>query len=245
MFAQANSEHCRHKIFNASWRIDGLAQPQSLFAMIRATHAANPQGTLVAYSDNSSVIAGTVVERSAVVGAPVSPMDVLFRIADLSSLWLVANIPETQLRQVRRGQPVKVTLDALPDITVDGRVSFVADAVRSDTRTVDVRVVVPNADGRLKPGMFARVRIETGATNSPSVSGVVIPGVAVQRLAGATVVFVQTGPREFTARPIAAEETAGGQVLVVDGLNPGEVVVTRGSFILKAEAVRGQSGESH
>jgi phosphoribosylformylglycinamidine synthase len=63
MFAQANSEHCRHKIFNASWRIDGLAQPQSLFAMIRATHAANPQGTLVAYSDNSSVIAGTVVDR--------------------------------------------------------------------------------------------------------------------------------------------------------------------------------------
>jgi phosphoribosylformylglycinamidine synthase len=63
MFAQANSEHCRHKIFNAAWTIDGEAQPQSLFAMIRATHAASPRGTLVAYSDNSSVIEGGVVER--------------------------------------------------------------------------------------------------------------------------------------------------------------------------------------
>ena len=63
MFAQANSEHCRHKIFNATWRIDGELQPQSLFAMIRATHAAHPGGTLVAYSDNSSVIEGGIAER--------------------------------------------------------------------------------------------------------------------------------------------------------------------------------------
>jgi len=63
MFAQANSEHCRHKIFNATWRIDGEPQPQSLFAMIRATHAAHPGGTLVAYADNSSVIEGGVAER--------------------------------------------------------------------------------------------------------------------------------------------------------------------------------------
>jgi len=63
MFAQANSEHCRHKIFNADWIIDGVREPQSLFAMIRATHAAHPQGTLVAYSDNSSVIAGATVDR--------------------------------------------------------------------------------------------------------------------------------------------------------------------------------------
>ncbi len=63
MFAQANSEHCRHKIFNATWRIDGLEVPQSLFAMIRATHAAHPQGTLVAYEDNASVIEGAVVDR--------------------------------------------------------------------------------------------------------------------------------------------------------------------------------------
>ncbi len=63
MFAQANSEHCRHKIFNADWIVDGVREPQSLFAMIRATHAAHPQGTLVAYSDNSSVIAGATVDR--------------------------------------------------------------------------------------------------------------------------------------------------------------------------------------
>ncbi len=63
MFAQANSEHCRHKIFNAAWRIDGEPQSQSLFAMIRATHAAHPEGTLVAYSDNASVLEGSVVER--------------------------------------------------------------------------------------------------------------------------------------------------------------------------------------
>ena len=59
MFAQANSEHCRHKIFNADWVIDGVAQPRSLFAMIRNTHAASPQGTLVAYSDNAAVVEGS------------------------------------------------------------------------------------------------------------------------------------------------------------------------------------------
>ena len=63
MFAQANSEHCRHKIFNADWVIDGVAQTQSLFAMIRNTHAKNPQGTVVAYSDNSSIIEGARVQR--------------------------------------------------------------------------------------------------------------------------------------------------------------------------------------
>ena len=63
MFAQANSEHCRHKIFNASWVIDGQPQPHSLFGMIRTTHAANPQGTVSAYSDNAAVMAGAVVRR--------------------------------------------------------------------------------------------------------------------------------------------------------------------------------------
>jgi phosphoribosylformylglycinamidine synthase len=58
MFAQANSEHCRHKIFNASWVVDGVPQPKSLFAMIRDTHAAHPQGTIVAYSDNAAVMEG-------------------------------------------------------------------------------------------------------------------------------------------------------------------------------------------
>src|SRR5206468_11031603 len=63
MFAQANSEHCRHKIFNASWIIDGVPQEDSLFAMIRATHAAHPQGTVVAYADNAAVIKGASVDR--------------------------------------------------------------------------------------------------------------------------------------------------------------------------------------
>src|SRR6185503_13954778 len=63
MFAQANSEHCRHKIFNADWVVDGEAQPQSLFAMIRATHAANPKGTVVAYSDNAAIMEGREARR--------------------------------------------------------------------------------------------------------------------------------------------------------------------------------------
>src|SRR5215470_8753697 len=63
MFAQANSEHCRHKIFNADWWIDGVRQPQSLFAMIRHTHAASPQRTIVAYADNAAVMEGTTVRR--------------------------------------------------------------------------------------------------------------------------------------------------------------------------------------
>ncbi len=193
----------------------------------------------------SSPIDGTVVERTSAVGAPVSPADVLFRIADLRSLWLVASVPETRARAVQRGQVVEVALDALPETPVEGRVSYVAETVRPDTRTVDVRVVVPNTSGRLKPGMFARARIRTREPGSGTAAAglMTIPTIAIQRLAGSAVVFVKTGEREFTARTISVGEASGDRTVVVDGLNPRDIVVTHGSFILKAEAVRGQSAE--
>ncbi len=189
----------------------------------------------------TSPIGGSVVERGAVVGAPVSPSDVLFRIVDLSSLWLVVSVPETQLREIRRGQTIKVAVDALPDTPVEGRLSVIADTVRPDTRTVDVRVIVPNSDGRLKLGMFARARINTAATADRGRAAVTIASEAVQRLEGSTVVFLQTGEREFTVRRVVLGDPVGDRVIVIDGVKPGDVIVTRGAFILKAEAVRAQA----
>lgn len=192
-----------------------------------------------------SPIAGTVIERGAVLGGPVTETDVLFRVADLGSLWLIAKVPETELRRVRRGQPVTISVDALPDTQAEGRVSYIAETVDPATRAVDVRVVVPNRDGRLKPGMFARARIATGASANHTAGPLTIPRAAVQQLAGKPVVFVKTGDREFTARDVVLGETTGDRVTVVEGLEPGQQVVTLGSFVLKAEAVRGQAAEPH
>src|SRR5581483_6716720 len=108
-----------------------------------------------------SPIQGTVIERNATIGAPVGPDTVLFKLADLSMLWLVAKVPEMTMRDIRRGDTVRVRVDALPDQPVSGRVSYIGATISETTRTVDVRIDIPNGTGHLKPGMFARAQLTT------------------------------------------------------------------------------------
>jgi membrane fusion protein, heavy metal efflux system len=209
----------------------GLAPPQS-----------NSPGPAAALLPIRSPIQGTVIERSATIGAPVAPDAVLFKLADLSTLWLVAQVPETAIRDIRRGNTVTVTVDAMPDQPVSGRVSYIGATVADTTRTVDVRIDVPNKAGELKPGMFARAQLAT-RNASEQTAKLLIPQIAVQELNRARVVFVPRPDGGFDVRQVTVGATAGDDVEVVSGLKAGETIVSAGSFTLKSQAVRGEAGE--
>ena len=191
-----------------------------------------------------SPIQGTVIERNTTIGAPVGPDTVLFKLADLSVLWLVAKVPETAVRDIRRGDTVTVKVDALPDQPVSGRVSYIGATVSDTTRTVDVRIDVPNRTGGLKPGMFARAQLATrSAAERPD--QLLIPQIAVQELNRKRVVFVPRSDGGFDVREVTVGASVGDDIEVVSGLKVGETIVTGGSFTLKSQAVRGEAGESH
>ena len=191
-----------------------------------------------------SPIQGTVIDRQAVLGAPVAPDDVLFTIADLSTLWLIAKVPETVIRDIRLGDAVTVLVDALPDRRFAGRVSYIASVVAPASRTVDVRISVENAGRELRAGMFARARLAArAAAGDPGRP--VVPRTAVQTLNGRTVVFVPGEPGHFRIQEVTLGRDLGGDVEVLAGLAEGDRVVVTGSFTLKAEAVRGAVGHPH
>jgi cobalt-zinc-cadmium efflux system membrane fusion protein len=220
----------------------------------------------------TSPIAGTVIERTAAADAPVQPDSVLFTIADLRSLWLTVKVPELNATQIRRGQRVQIDVRALPGAPITGAIDYVAPIVDAGTRTVDVRLSVPNPQGMLRPGMSATAKFELTATAPPSASPasrassaspanaaasgsprpaassarILIPRAAVQELNQASVVFVATDEeRRFEPKPVTLGATYGPDVEILSGLTAGTRIVVRGAFTLKAQAVRGGAAHDH
>ena len=175
----------------------------------------------------NSPIDGIVVERNATVGASVGTDANLFKIIDLSRVWIDANVFEKDLQQVRPGQEVKLTVPAFPGSTFSGRVILINSVVDPDTRTVKVRTEVANSDGRLKPDMFANVQIVT-ALNRTAIS---IPQSAVLNDEGKSVVFVAEGDG-YKKRQVQPGIQNNDRVEIIDGLNAGDKVVTKGNYLL-------------
>jgi cobalt-zinc-cadmium efflux system membrane fusion protein len=195
----------------------------------------------------TSPISGTVIERTAAADAPVGADSVLFTIADLRSLWLTVRVPETSVSTIRRGQAVSVVVGGMPDRPVEGRVDYIAPIVNPETRSVDVRLKVPNTKGDLRPGTSASARFElpTPPTSAGQEAPVLIPRTAVQELNQASVVFVPTGERAFVARSVTLGSSYGNQVEVVAGVKAGDRIVVQGAFTLKAQALRGAVADPH
>jgi cobalt-zinc-cadmium efflux system membrane fusion protein len=193
----------------------------------------------------TSPIAGTVIERTPAVDAPVGPDSVLFTIVDLSSLWLTVRVPETSAAVIRRGQPVNVTVGGLADRPVQGRVDYIAPLVTPETRTVDVRVQVANGNGELRPGTSASARFDL-PDRSPGSGGdlrVLVPRAAVQELNGQNVVFIPAGERQFKAQPVTLGTSYGSDVEVLSGVKAGDRIVVQGAFTLKGQATRSAVAE--
>jgi cobalt-zinc-cadmium efflux system membrane fusion protein len=175
----------------------------------------------------TSPITGIVVERNATIGATVGSDANVFKIIDLSRVWIDANVFEKDLERVRRGQEVKVLVTAFPESTFSGRVILINSVVDPETRSVKVRTEVPNPDGRLKPDMFANVSIITDLHRT----AISIPQSAVLNDGGKTVVFVAEGSG-YKKRQVTAGIQSNDRVEIIDGLNAGDKVVVKGNYLL-------------
>lgn len=199
--------------------------------------------TIRSYVPIHAPFAGRIIARSLTRGEVVSTTDKLFVVADLSHVWVLATIPEKDipyvLRSADRDRRVEVLVTTYPGEVFQGTVTYVGDVLDPATRTMQVRVEVPNPQGRLKPEMFASVRIYS----DPEPDVLTLPSAAVLRDEGETVVFVQLDPQQFARRVVTLESEGGEPVKVLNGLREGEQVVVRGAFLLKSELVKQQQGE--
>jgi cobalt-zinc-cadmium efflux system membrane fusion protein len=155
------------------------------------------------------------------------PTATLMTIADLGSVWITANVPEDEVGHIAKGQAVDATLAAYPDEVFHGQVSFVSPLLQSDTRRDMVRVAFANADGRLKPNMFAKASIAV-----PQPAQVFVPESALLMNNDNTTVFVEVSPWAFERRTVelSYDETAGARV--VKGLKAGDRVIVKGGVLL-------------
>jgi cobalt-zinc-cadmium efflux system membrane fusion protein len=181
-------------------------------------------------------IDGSITRRSANLGQVVGMGEELFVVTDLSEVWAVGDLYEQDFQAVRLGSEATLTTPAYPDLTLRGRVTYIDPRVDPQTRTAKVRVAVPNPDGRLRLGMY----ITMGFTTRSGERVVVVPRAAVQTIGERHVVFVPAQDEEgkFIQRPVRVGRLVGDAYAILDGLQPGELVVTEGSFFLRAESLR-------
>ena len=189
-----------------------------------------------------SPIGGIITEKHAIVGELADPSKSLYTIADLSSVWVVVDINEKDLAKIHRGQTAAVSVGAFPDLKLKGRVTYIADLVDPNSRTVKARVEVPNSGRKLKPEMFATIGLALAADAPPVLA---VPEDALQDLDGKKVVFVLEEKDEFAPRPVQIGRAANGMVEIVSGLKEGEQYAVKGSFILKSEAKKGEMKDEH
>lgn len=190
-----------------------------------------------------SPLSGLVASRTAAVGKIVQPGEGLFEIVDLREVAIAIDVYEQSLSRVRAGQQVEVQTMTTGSKVFIGRVISVGAVVERNTRTVKVRMLLPNPDRILRPGMFATVRVIGASTDQQTGRAVYVPSTAIQRDGAAIIVFVSVGPREFERRELEVGPESGGFTLVRRGVVPGEKVVTTGSLALKSEFRKGTLGE--
>ena len=183
-------------------------------------------------------LSGTVVARDAVAGRGVSPGQMLIQVADVVTMWALLQVPEAQAPKLRPGQPVILSFEGLQNEERRASVSRVAASVDPATRTVRVRVDVPNPDRSLKAGVFVRARIEV----SDERDALVVPREAVEYAEGQPIVFVRESETVYLPVPVELGGTTDGRIEIRGGLDPGARVVTTGAFLLKTEILKESIG---
>jgi RND family efflux transporter MFP subunit len=178
-----------------------------------------------------SPAAGVVIEKNVLQGMHVDMGRTLFRLADVSSVWIDAEFHETDLSELREGAPAEITLDAYPRDRFTGRIEQVFPYLTPETRTVKARIALANRAGRLRPGMLANVDMPGAAR-----TGLLVPQDAIVDSGNRRTVFVARGEGRFEPRDVTVGQRAGGQALVLTGLREHEEVATRGAFFLDSES---------
>ena len=218
----------------------------------RAVAGGEPASTMSLRSS----IGGSVVEAHVLPGAAVEAGAPVFTVADLSVIDVVAEVPERNLPQVRTGQRATISIAAFPEMRFEGRVERLRDALNAETRTLQAVIHVPNGSRRLRPGMFATVRLDVPVTSTSGGGAALtltIPESAIVTDGERRFVFVETGLRSYERREVRITPLASpgsstqrtATVVVQDGLRAGERVVVRGAFTLKSELAKASLSDEH
>jgi Cu(I)/Ag(I) efflux system membrane fusion protein len=184
--------------------------------------------TLTMYSPAN----GVVLEKTAVQGMRFMPGESLFKIADLSTVWLLADVFEQDIALVHVGQTVNITVNAYPGKELKGKIDYIYPAVSSETRTAKVRVVLANPGGILKPDMYASIQLMSGH----GASVLAVPDSAVIDSGTRQVVLIQLTEGLYEPREVKLGMRSDGYVEVAEGLSEGENVVVRANFLIDAES---------
>ena len=228
------------------------ANVSSTEADVRAARAALQALGVAGSSDGSadssqyvlrSPVKGVVLDRAAVKGQLAEPAQPLFRVGDLSILWLTVQAFERDAVRIKPGSSVRISFAALPGRTFTGKVGMVGKEVNAQSRTIPVRVDIANSEGLLRPGMSATAWV---MPRSDSRVVLTVPAAALQRIEDEWVVFVPQSQERFEIRRVGRGRELGGEVELLSGVKPGETVVVDGAFLLKAEADKSRGeGEEH
>jgi Cu(I)/Ag(I) efflux system membrane fusion protein len=208
-------------------RLRNLAVPEERINEVRRT------GTNPRTIDWPSPANGVVLSKRVMNGQRVQAGDELYRIADLSTVWVVADVAEADLAAIRIGTPVKVTFRAYPTQPVEGKIALIYPEVKSETRTARVRIELPNPDGRLKADMYADVLFQPGIDAAPVIA---VPNSAIIDSGTKQIVLVAKGEGRFEPRRVTLGRRGEGYREVLEGLRAGEDVVTTATFLIDSES---------
>jgi cobalt-zinc-cadmium efflux system membrane fusion protein len=197
------------------------------------------EGHSVFHSVLKAPFPGIITAYHASVGEVVEPSTELLAITDMSSLWVLADVFERDLSHVVTGKGVHVRVPSYPEKVFRGKITYVADTIEPKTRTAKVRCEVENNKGLLKLGMFATVDIPVVRAQAV----LAVPDSAIQQIEGKTVVFMRASEDEFQMREVQTGISGGGYTEIRSGLQAGDVLASRGSFIVKTEFLRDFIGE--
>ncbi len=186
-----------------------------------------------------SPIAGTVTARMVTPSSAVEPGQELYTVTDLRSVWMMAAVYEQDIASIRVGAKATVTTASYPEQEFRGEVTRLGAALDSKTRTLPVRLVVPNGGEKLRLAMYATAELQQGTYGL----AVFVPEEAMQEVNGGAVVFVRRSAEDFEVRPVSDGRRVNGEVQIQSGLKAGEQVVVKSSFVAKSELLKSQIGE--
>lgn len=214
-------------IDGAAQKLRNLGVPDSFIRMVAESR------TNIRTIDWPSPMSGIVLEKRVVDGQRVMPGDELYRIADLSTVWVIAQVPEHDIASVKTGDRATVTFRAYPGEDRQGKVAFIYPDLKPETRTARIRIELPNADGRLRADMYADVALRDAGDLEPVIA---VPDSAVIENGQRRVVLVARGEGRFEPRPVKTGRRGEGYVEITRGVKADEEVVTAATFLIDAES---------
>ncbi len=231
--AATDQQGMQQSIKSQEGSIAGIVARLQRFGIAQTNISSTPITTI------SSPMAGVVIKQEASPGEVVESSTALFTIADLSVVWVQAEVYEKDLGRIRMGQPAFVAVDTYADRQFTGKVTYISDFLDPRTRTAKVRCEVANADTRLKLDMFASVNLPTTFSRKT----LAVPAGAIQDVGDKTIVFVRKTGTDFEPRWVSSGNTVRDLVEISHGLQEGEPIVKAGAFHLKSIMVGKDLGE--